>query len=74
MFLSYCKNSSFGFVFWACLLKENTIYYLHVFLFVGSSDKSHCTELAKYLQTLCRYTYNSNKSEGPASKLFGVCV
>lgn len=54
MFLSYCKNSSFGFVFWACLLKENTIYYLHVFLFVGSNDKSHCTELAKYLQTLCQ--------------------
>lgn len=64
MFLSYCKNSSFGFVFWACLLKENTIYYLHVFLFVGSSDKSHCTELAKYLQTLCQQfgvSINSNK-------------
>lgn len=66
MFLSYCKNSSFGFVFWACLLKENTIYYLHVFLFVGSSDKSHCTELAKYLQTLCQQfgvSINSNKSD-----------
>lgn len=31
----------------------NDISYINN-LFVGSSDKSHCTELAKYLQTLCQ--------------------
>ena len=57
----------------------NIIHYLDDFLFAGSRDTSHCTQLAESFQTLCQQfgiPINSSKIEGPTSKLtfLGLCV
>lgn len=50
----------------------NIIHYLDDFLFAGSRDTSHCTQLAESFQTLCQQfgiPINSSKTEDPTSKL-----